>query len=202
SKNEQMNVCRIFSLAVGIFAATQLAAQSPSPTTLLKAGRLLDPRSGNVRSPAAVLIERDKIKEVGEPSRVQANAPAGVNMIDLGTATLLPGLIDSHTHLLMDDIVAQHQAERARHLNGGYAPAQLLAVVALPSQRVLLGAQMARECLESGIPTVRNLGHSGIDGDTERRDAINAGRVPGPRILACGRKLETRGETYVQNLNP
>jgi imidazolonepropionase-like amidohydrolase len=61
---------------------------------------------------------------------------------------------------------------------------------------------MAREDLESGITTVRNLGHSGIDGDTELRDAINAGRVPGPRILACGRKLETRGETYVQNLNP
>jgi imidazolonepropionase-like amidohydrolase len=67
---------------------------------------------------------------------------------------------------------------------------------------VLLGARMAREDLESGITTVRNLGHSGIDGDTELRDAINAGRVPGPRILASGRKLETRGETYVQNLNP
>jgi imidazolonepropionase-like amidohydrolase len=197
-----MNVCRIFSLAVGIFAATPLAAQSPSPTTLVKAGRLLDPRSGNVRSPAAVLIEKDKIKEVGEPSRVQANAPAGVNMIDLGTATLLPGLIDSHTHLLMDDIVAPHEAERARHLNGGYAPAQLLAIVESPSKRVLIGAQAAREDLESGITTVRNVGHSGIDGDTELRDAINAGRVPGPRILASGRKLETHGETYVQNLNP
>ena len=61
---------------------------------------------------------------------------------------------------------------------------------------------MAREDLESGITTVRNLGHSGIDGDTELRDAINAGRVPGPRILASGRKLETHGEMYVQNLNP
>jgi imidazolonepropionase-like amidohydrolase len=60
---------------------------------------------------------------------------------------------------------------------------------------------MAREDLESGITTVRNVGHSGIDGDTELRDAINAGRVPGPRILASGRKLITRG-SYVQNLNP
>ena len=140
-----MNVCRIFSLAVGIFAATQLAAQSPSPTTLVKAGRLLDPRSGNVRSPAAVLIEKDKIKEVGEPSRVQANVPAGVNMIDLGTATLLPGLIDSHTHLLMDDIVAPHEAERARHLNGGYAPAQLLAIAQHSARcsNVIMTASMA-----------------------------------------------------------
>jgi imidazolonepropionase-like amidohydrolase len=70
-----------------------------------------------------------------------------------------------------------------------------------PSKRALMGAQLAREDLESGITTVRNLGHSGIDGDTELRDAIKAGHVPGPRILASGRKLITRGE-YVQNLNP
>ena len=60
---------------------------------------------------------------------------------------------------------------------------------------------MAREDLESGFTTVRNLGHSGIDGDVALRDAINAGRVPGPRILASGRKLmQTVG--YLQNLNP
>ena len=200
--NERMNVSRIFPLAVGILTATELAAQSPSPPTLVKAGRLLDPRSGNVWSPAAVLIDGGKIKQVGTPSELQAHAGGDAKTIDLGTATLLPGLIDSHTHLLMDDIVGQHQAERARHLNGGYAPAQLLAIDESPSKRVLIGAQMAREDLESGFTTVRNLGHSGIDGDTELRDAINAGRVPGPRILACGRKLETRGETYVQNLNP
>ena len=70
-----------------------------------------------------------------------------------------------------------------------------------PTKRVLIGAHLAREDLESGITTVRNLGHSGIDGDTELRDAINAGRVLGPRILASGRKLITRGE-YLQNLNP
>src|SRR5207253_6036346 len=69
------------------------------------------------------------------------------------------------------------------------------------TKRALLGAQMAREDLQSGITTVRNLGHSGVDGDTELRDAIKAGRVPGARILASGRKLITRG-SYVQNLNP
>jgi len=198
-RNEHMNVGRIFLFAVTIFAATQLAARSPPPRTLVKAGRLLEPRAGNVLSPAAVLIEGGKIKAVGPPEQV--GAPSDAKVIDLGKATLLPGLIDSHTHLLMDDIVAPHEAERARHLNGGYAPAQLLAIVESPSKRVLIGAQAAREDLESGFTTVRNLGHSGIDGDTELRDAINAGRVPGPRILACGRKLETRGETYVQNLN-
>jgi imidazolonepropionase-like amidohydrolase len=199
--NEHMNVSRIFSFAVGILTATELAAQSPSPTTLIKTAHLLDPRSGNVLSRAAVLIENGKIKEVGPPAGVQPHAPAGAKTIDLGSATLLPGLIDSHTHLLMDDIVTQHEAERARHLNGGYAPAQLLTIVESPSKRVLIGAQKAREDLESGFTTVRNVGHSGIDGDTELRDAINAGRLPGPRILACGRKLITRG-SYVQNLNP
>jgi len=189
----------ILSLAAFLFVVGQLMAQSPVPLTLVRAGRLLDPKTGNVLAPAAVLIQDNKIKEVGPPSKVQA--PSGAKVIDLGNATLLPGLIDSHTHLLMD-IVLPAEAERARRLNGTYALAQLLVIVDSPSKRVLLGAQMAREDLESGITTVRNLGHSGIDGDTELRDAINAGRVPGPRILAAGRKLETHAETYVQNLNP
>src|SRR5580658_2878465 len=186
---------------VAVLSATQTPAQSAAPVTLVKAGRLLDPRTGNVLAPAAVLIEDGKIKEVGSPSKLQAGAPAGVKIIDLGSATLLPGLIDGHTHLLMD-IVILPEVEQDRHSNGLFAPELLLAIVESPSKRVLLGAQMAREDLESGITTVRNLGHSGIDGDTELRDAINAGRVPGPRILAAGRKLETRGESYVQNLNP
>src|SRR5216683_2715630 len=198
-RNERMNLSRIFPFAVGIFAATQLAAQSPSQRTLVKAGRLLDPRTGNVLSPAAVLIENGKIKEVGAPAKVQA--PSGTKIVDLGNATLLPGLIDSHTHLLVDPVTPA-EAERARHYNGSFLPGLLLAIIESPSKRALMGAQLAREDLESGITTVRNLGHSGIDGDTELRDAINAGRVPGPRILASGRKLETRGETYVQNLNP
>src|SRR6059058_3601711 len=199
-RNEHMNVSRIFSYAVGIFAATQLAAQSPSPTTLIKAARLLDPRSGNVLSPADVLVENGKIKEVGPPVRVQAKAPADAKVIDLGSATLLPGLIDGHTHLFLD-IVRPPDAEAQRHENGIFAPGLLLAIVESPTKRALLGAQMAREDLESGITTVRNLGHSGIDGDTELRDAIKAGHVSGPRILASGRKLITRG-SYVQNLNP
>jgi imidazolonepropionase-like amidohydrolase len=183
-----------------LFSIGQLAAQSPALVTLVKAGRLLDPRTGNVLSPAAVLIENGKIKEVGPPSRVQANAPAGVKTIDLGSATLLPGLIDSHAHLLLDAIVPA-EAESARRYNGDFVSGLLLAIVESPSKRVLLGAQLAREDLESGFTTVRNLGHSGIDGDAALRDAINAGRVPGPTILASGRKLIALG-SYVQSLNP
>src|SRR5213595_1348962 len=195
-----LNAYRIISFAAATFIAGQLVAQSPAPTTLVKANRLLDPRSGNVLSPAALIIEDGKIKEVGPPTQVQGHAPNDVKTIDLGSATLLPGLIDGHTHLFLD-IVRLPDAEAQRHENGIFAPGLLLAIVESPTKRALLGAQMAREDLESGITTVRNLGHSGIDGDTELRDAIKAGRVYGPRILASGRKLITRGD-YVQNLNP
>jgi len=185
-------------LFVALFAAAQLAAQ---PVTIVKAARLLDPRTGTMLSPAAVLIENGTIKEVGSPSTVDAAAPAGVKTIDLGSATLLPGLIDAHTHLLLD-VTPPSDAEIARRYNGRFVPGLLLAIAAMsPSERVLRGAQLAREDLESGFTTVRNLGHSGIDGDTSLRDAINAGRVPGPRMLAAARKLTSPG-SYAQSLNP
>jgi imidazolonepropionase-like amidohydrolase len=195
---------RLFALPAAflliLLATAQLSAQSREVVTLVKAGRLLDPRTGNVLSPAAVLIENGRVKEVGSPSRVQADAPAGVKTIDLGNATLLPGLIDSHTHLLLDVIVPT-EVESARRFNGDFVPDLLLAIVESPSKRVLLGAQLAREDLESGFTTVRNVGHSGIDGDAALRDAINAGRLTGPRILASGRKLIALG-SYIQSLNP
>jgi cytosine/adenosine deaminase-related metal-dependent hydrolase len=87
------------ALLLTLLPAAQLAAQSSAVATLVKAGRLLDPRSGDVLSPAAVLVENGKIKEIGSPSRVQADAPAGTKTIDLGGAMLLPGLIDSHGEL-------------------------------------------------------------------------------------------------------
>jgi imidazolonepropionase-like amidohydrolase len=200
---EQLPLTRMRKIATSFLVlvalvSAQLSAQSAAPVTLVKAGRLLDPRTGNVLAPAAVLIEGDKIKQIGQP--LQITYPAGAKVIDLGGATLLPGLIDSHTHLFLD-IIVPPEAEMDRHSNGLFAPGLLLAVVESPSKRTLMAAQLAREDLESGITTVRNLGHSGIDGDTELRDAINGGRVPGPRILASGRKLITQGE-YVQNLNP
>ena len=190
----------LLSVCSFLFAPLPATAQTAASATLVKAARLLDPRTGNILAPAAVLTEDGRIKLVGAPAKLQAESPAGTTTMDLGSATLLPGLIDSHTHLLLD-VVVPPEAEVARHSNGLFAPGLLLAVVESPTKRALMGAQLAREDLESGITTVRNLGHSGVDGDTELRDAINAGRVPGPRILASGRKLITRGE-YLQNLNP
>lgn len=187
-------------LCLALFAVAGRAGQPSSRITLVKAGRLLDPRSGIVRSPAAVLIEDGKITAVGTPAQLQRDTPSAAEILDLGNAMLLPGLIDCHTHLLLD-VVVPPDAEMRRRFNGLFATGLILAVADSPSQRVLLGAQLAREDLESGFTTVRNLGHSGIDGDVALRDAINAGRVPGPRILASARKLIALG-SYVQSLNP
>ena len=184
-----------------VLVAGQATAQSATRATLVLAGRLLDPRTGNVQSPAAVLVQDGKISQVGSPERVRTQAPNGVKTIDLGSATLLPGLIDSHTHLLID-VTVPTESESSRRFNGDFVPGLLLAIGGMsPSTRVLLGAQLAREDLEAGFTTVRNLGHSGIDGDAALRDAINAGRVPGPRMLASGRKLTSVGG-YFQSLNP
>jgi hypothetical protein len=123
------SACKLFTLLAALFLALlptgQLAAQSSAVVTLVKAGRLLDPRTGKVLAPAAVLVENSKIKGVGAPSRVQADAPGGVKTIDLGSATLLPGLIDSHTHLLLD-VVVPAEAEITRRYNGEFLPGLLL----------------------------------------------------------------------------
>ena len=82
-------VCAVFSIR-------QVTPQSAASLTLVRAGRLLDPRTGSVVAPAAVLIEDGKIKEVGLPTELQKKMPGSARTIDLGNATLLPGLIDNH----------------------------------------------------------------------------------------------------------
>jgi len=159
NRGAQVRIRIFLVLAVLFIAAERVAAEAPASNTLVRAGRLLDPRTRNVISPAAVLIENGKIKEVGPPSQVQTHSPDNVKTIDLGNATLLPGLIDSHTHLFLD-IIVPPELEQQRHFNGLFAPGMLLAIIESPSKRVLMGAQSAREDLESGFTTVRNLGHS------------------------------------------
>src|SRR5467141_5280072 len=122
------NLCTVLTaLFFVLFSVGRVVAQTPTVQTLVTAGQMLDPRTGQVLSPAAVLIENGKIKEVGSPTQVQAHAP-GVKTIDLGRATLLPGLIDSHTHLLIDPVLPA-EAERARRFNGSFVPGLLLAIV-------------------------------------------------------------------------
>jgi len=98
----RMQKCAALLLLL-LVAVQPLRGQSAAPVTLVKAARLLDPRTGSVLAPAAVLIEGDKIKQVGSSSQI--TVPAGAKIIELGAATLLPGLIDGHTHLFLDIIV-------------------------------------------------------------------------------------------------
>jgi imidazolonepropionase-like amidohydrolase len=155
---------------------------------LLKAGRLLDVRAGKYLGRQGVLIEGGRIKEVGPLEEVQARTPKDAKVIDLAGATVLPGLIDGHAHLLV--------------AVGPESQPLLQAVAGIsPTRRVLLGARLAREDLEAGFTTVRVVGHSGIDGDAALRDAVNRGWVPGPRILASCRKLTPPGGQAL-TLNP
>jgi imidazolonepropionase-like amidohydrolase len=158
------------------------AAKSPSQT-ILKGGRVLDVIGGRYLDGQALLIEGERIKDVGPAASVQARASADATVIDLGGATLMPGLIDCHAHLLAN-------TKPGMRLN----PNMLEMVVGqTASERAYVGAQNARETLEAGITTVRNVGHSGYDGDAALRNAIEAGQVPGPRVQAATRKITPPG---------
>ncbi|SCB55710.1 Amidohydrolase family protein [Bradyrhizobium shewense] len=107
---------------------------------------------------------------------MQVQALPQARVLDLGEATLLPGLIDSHIHLLLD-VVVPPEAELSRRWIRRWSRTSCSRSWKSPEKRALIGAQLAREDLESGFTTARNLGHSGIDGDTALRDAINNGQV-------------------------
>jgi imidazolonepropionase-like amidohydrolase len=157
-------------------------AKAPAPA-LIKAGRLLDVRTGTYRADQGLWIEGGRIKQVGGFEAVRAAAPREVAVVDLGTAVVMPGLIDSHTHLLAA-------------MDPSIAPADNLVQTLTresPAKRALTGAAMARQMIEAGFTTVRNVGHSGPDGDVALRDAIASGLLPGPRIIAAARKLSPIG---------
>lgn len=178
---------RRFLILLGFAAAFLPAlAQTHSKLTLIKAGRVLDVNTGAYQSGQGLLIEEDRIKEIGPLSAVLAKAPKDVAVIDLSGATVLPGLIDCHTHLLEN-----YDPNLDEDLN-------MLATVAQMStaERALLGAQMAREDLEAGITTVRDVGNSGVNGDVALRNAIRAGWVEGPRMIVSTRALAPPGGQF------
>src|SRR5262252_10335171 len=149
-------------------------SQSQQPAQRLiavKAARALDARSGEMISNAVIIIEGDRVKTIG----ANAAIPAEVEVIDLGSKTVLPGLIDCHTHLTFEPSQM------------GYSSLG----VSVP-RSALTGAKNARLTLEAGFTTVRNVGASGYS-DIALRDAINAGDVPGPRIDASGPAIGVTG---------
>jgi len=171
-------VAAVLALSSGVAGQTKAA-----PLTLVKASRLLDVRAGVYRTNQGLWIEAGRIKQVGAFDTVRAAAPRDIVLVDLGNAAVLPGLIDSHTHLLaaMDPQVTP-QENLVQTLTRES-----------PARRALTGAAMAHQMVEAGFTTVRNVGHSGVDGDVALRDAIAAGLLPGPRIIAAGRKITPIG---------
>jgi imidazolonepropionase-like amidohydrolase len=170
---------------VALSPLTSLAQQAGAPPTptVIRAARLVDPKSGGVTTNATIVVERGRITAVGSNVTVPANA----RVIELGNVTLLPGLIDAHTHLL----------QNYKGALGGDDPNMLLTVATMsPAARALLGVKMGREDLEAGITTVRDVGNSGWNGDVALRDAINAGWVQGPRIVASTRALAAAGGQF------
>jgi imidazolonepropionase-like amidohydrolase len=158
-------------------------AQSPAPKrTVIRAGRVLNVRTGELKANQAIVIEGDKISQIASSSEVKA--AAGDTTIDLPDATVLPGLIDMHTHLTFD-------------LNSlGY---QGLSIST--AREALHGARNARRTLEAGFTTVRNVGAKDY-ADIALRDAINDGDVIGPRIVASGPALGITGGHCDDNLLP
>ncbi len=144
---------------------------------------MIDVRSGKEIPDAVILIEKNKIIEAGSSLRI----PDSVQIIALGDVTLLPGLIDAHTHLL-------HQYYTKY---GDDNSNRILEMIQLgPAKRALLGARLAREMLEAGFTAVRDLGNSGINADVALRDAINKGDVTGPRMFVSTRALSPVGGQF------
>ena len=158
-------------------------AQATAPTrTLIRPGRLLDVLTGQLRAGQAVVVEGDRIARIAPASDVVA--AAGDTTIDLPDATLLPGLIDMHTHLTFDLASLGYQGL-------GISTAR----------EALHGARNARRTLEAGFTTVRNLAANDY-ADVALRDAINDGDVIGPRIVASGPALGITGGHCDENLLP
>lgn len=154
----------------GPFDASQISIQPPPPQgTAVRAGRLFDPKSGTNLSNYVILIQGDRIAEVGPAASVKI--PDGVRIIDLSRATVLPGLIDRHVHLFQEQ---QPNDSRA----------------------ALIGMNYALKDMMAGFTTLQDMGSAFTYAPVELRDAINKGLVPGPRLQVAGPQINPRGATY------
>jgi imidazolonepropionase-like amidohydrolase len=159
-------------LALVVFSLARPPA-SAAQTIVVKAARLIDGRGGPPLQPAMVRIVGERIEEVAATIGV----PAGATLIDLGSATLLPGFIDLHTHLTDRDDVHWEAA----------------LTTTTPPEAALWGARNARVTLMAGFTTCRDMGPTWPYVDVELRRAIEAGAVPGPRMLVAGNYVSSTG---------
>jgi imidazolonepropionase-like amidohydrolase len=154
----------------GPFDASRMNMQSPpAQGVAIRAGRLFDSKAGVMLKDQVVLIKGDRITAVGQADRVQI--PPGAEVIDLSRATVLPGLIDRHVHLMQEQ-----QPNDAR--------------------AAFSGLHYALKDLNAGFTTLQDMGSAFTYATVELRDAINKGLVPGPRLQVAGPQLNPRGASY------
>jgi len=158
------------------------AQETPAPAARIavKAGHLLDVKSGRYLEDQVIVIDGGRIQAVGAAAEV--HIPSDAKVLDLSNRTVLPGLIDCHTHLTFSPFVGAYRALS----------------MSVPRE-ALLGARNARVTLDAGFTTVRNVGAGGY-ADVALRDAINAGDVPGPRMVVSGPPLGITGGHADENL--
>jgi imidazolonepropionase-like amidohydrolase len=178
------------ALAFALCAPIAIAQTKAPDSIVVKGARVLDVRRGSYVENAGVWIEGERIKAVGRFNDVVARAPHEAKIIDLGRATLLPGLIDCHTHIM------------ARFEDG---PNGYLVGLATKSQafRALEGAYNARITLQAGYTTIRDVENEGSGyADVALRDAINQGLAEGPRMLVATRAIAAVGQYSPFGLSP
>ena len=163
----------LFAALVISCSVFRVSAQlkSNSEVVAIKAGKLLDPETGRTTANQVILVEGNKIKEIG----ANVSIPAEAKIIDLSKATVLPGLFDAHTHLCMAVIPGRDQ--------GNYYFTTLLDTT---GYRAIEGVANGMAMLQSGFTTVRDIGNAGNYADTDLRHAIEAGWVQGPTIVNAG----------------
>jgi len=157
--------------AVLLACANLLLAQTNS--YVLRAARMFNSATGQIASPGLVVVSNGVIQSVG------GSAPSGTTVIDLGDATLLPGFIDAHTHL-------------SDEFNPDYNGDALLSLQRPISEKAIRATANARKTVMAGFTTVRDVGSSNFI-DVGLRNSINAGYVPGPRMLVAVHALGSTG---------
>ena len=171
--------------SVALAAFSFLASAAPPDTRIaIQAARLLDVRSGRYVERAVVVVRGDTIESVG------TSVPAGVPVVDLGDRTLLPGLIDTHTHVLLQGDATQAEYEQ-----------QILKEY--PAHRVARAVRALKIALDHGFTTMRDLETEGAGyDDVALRDAVNEGVIPGPRLQVAGPALSTTGTYPILHFRP
>src|SRR5438477_3233168 len=153
----------------------------------IRAGTLIDGRADTPRHNQTIIIRDNRIEAVGDNVAV----PAGAQVIDLSKSTVLPGLIDTHTHLFLQ---GEDPAE------GGYDVQLLKYGLAYRAARATVSA---RRALEQGFTTIRDVETEGAGyGDVGIKRAIEQGYIPGPRIFASGRAISTTGGYPLEGYAP